>query len=671
MIEVELPDGSIAEFPDGTSNDVIKQALRKRFSAPAAPTHPEFDPANVPGGVPGYDPKTGMVEEQFGRGRSATYGAADILGVGFGEEAAATLGSALTGTSRDRVLAQMRRKQTQAQEQNPGSYLAGQIGGGIAQGVGLAGGGLSMGANLAKAGSSLGRVAGGSALDGLVLGSLHGAGSGEGLGGRAQNAAIGGVAGGVLGGAAPYAVAGAQAAVRPLLAPLMARLRPETFANQAMGDAVKRSGMTADDIANALTRSQADDQGMFNVADAMGHSGQRMLSTVARNPNNMRQTVVDTLTDRQMGQSDRLVRALSEGFDAPDTAAQRGAALTATRGATANTNYEAARQGAGAVDVSGALAQADDILRPGVNRLASPGSGIADDSLEGAVRRAQRLLTDGKSNLTDFTSVLRAKQDIADMIEAARRAGKNNQARVLAQISGKLDEALEASSSGYRAANDTFRQQSRAIDAIDTGAAATSGRTRATDNIARFQAMTPEEQAAFRSGYADPMIARVEASSVSPTTNRARPLMTEKTGQEFPAFAAPGKGDQMGRRIAREQRMFETANTALGGSKTADNLADAAEMSKFDPGVMMNLLRGRPVAAAMEAVAKMANEAKGMPPSVMDRIAKTLLETDPALARKMLQDAGTRAAQLDGRRALAQAILVNMQSAAAGRVAAP
>lgn len=35
MIEVELPDGTIAEFPDGTSNDVIKGALQKRFATPA------------------------------------------------------------------------------------------------------------------------------------------------------------------------------------------------------------------------------------------------------------------------------------------------------------------------------------------------------------------------------------------------------------------------------------------------------------------------------------------------------------------------------------------------------------------------------------------------------------------------------------------------------------
>lgn len=31
MIEVELPDGTIAEFPDGTSRDVIKGALQKKF----------------------------------------------------------------------------------------------------------------------------------------------------------------------------------------------------------------------------------------------------------------------------------------------------------------------------------------------------------------------------------------------------------------------------------------------------------------------------------------------------------------------------------------------------------------------------------------------------------------------------------------------------------------
>ena len=35
MIEVELPDGTIVEFPAGTSNETIRSALQKKFSAPA------------------------------------------------------------------------------------------------------------------------------------------------------------------------------------------------------------------------------------------------------------------------------------------------------------------------------------------------------------------------------------------------------------------------------------------------------------------------------------------------------------------------------------------------------------------------------------------------------------------------------------------------------------
>jgi len=396
-----------------------------------------------------------------------------------------------------------------------------------------------------------------------------------------------------------------------------------------------------------------------------------MLSTVARNPNEMRQPVVDSLTQRQMGQGERLSNALAEGFGAPDTAAQRAASLTTQRGAAADIAYGAARQGAGPVDVSGAIAAADDILTPGVNRIVNPGSNIADDSLEGVVRRVRSLLTDGRSNVSDFTSVLRAKQDIQDMIGAAQRAGRNNQVRILSQINSRLDAALESASPGYRAANDAFRQQSRVIDAVETGRGAASGRTRAPDNIQTFGGLTPEGQSAFRAGYADPMIARVESMAASPTTNKARPLMTEKTGQEFPAFAAPGRGDQMGRRIAREQRMFETANTALGGSKTADNLADAAEMARFDPGVIMSLVQGRPIKAAVDAVARLIKESQGMSPGVIERVARMLLETRPDVARAMLAGATTRQAQADGRRALANAILRNMGGVGGARLAAP
>jgi hypothetical protein len=298
------------------------------------------------------------------------------------------------------------------------------------------------------------------------------------------------------------------------------------------------------------------------------------------------------------------------------------------------------------------------------------GSGIAGDSIDDALRGfrnrlsvPQEKLEPGvlSKTLADFDRVLGVKKDLRDAIEVASRAGQNNRARELGKIHSVLDQALEEASPAYRMANDQFATASRAIDAIDTGRAAASGRSRAPDNIAAFQRMAPEEQSAFRAGYVDPLIARNESMAVSPTTNKARPLMTTKTGQEFPAFAAPGQADRMGNRIAREQRMFETANAALGGSKTADNLADAAEMAKFDPSVMAKLFSGRPVAAVMEAVTKLINEGKGMPPGVLERVGQALMTTDPNAARAVL----SAAQQTVQRNAVRQAIASQMLRGAA------
>lgn len=674
--QITGPDGKKyrvkGETPDGAMAALKKMigSAPKPVTVDPATNQPQGVPEFVPPGVKGYDPQTGEVRPQVGMGSAAGLGAADTATFGFGDELASVAGSLISGRPREEVLAEMRGLQTAAQEQNPGSYLAGQIGGAVAGGGALAKGGLSLGANAAARGASLGRVAMGGAADGAILGGAHGIGSGTDAQSRAVGGGIGSVAGGVLGGAAPYAIAGAATALKPLTAPIMARLRPEDYAQKALIEGLKRSGATPQQITQALKNARKDGQGVFTVADAMGNSGQRMLSTAARNPHEGRQALVEGLQARQMGQGDRLSNALAEGFNAPDTAAQRAASLKAGRDTLANVNYGNARQGAGPVDVSGALREIDDILQPGVHKLANPGSGIADDSLESVVRRAQSLLTDGKSVATNFDAVLRAKQDIADVIGTAQRSGKNNQVRLLSQINQRLDEALEKASPAYRQANDAFRAQSKTIDAVEAGKAATSGRTRAADNIAQFQSMPRGEQNAFRAGYADPLIAKVESSSISPTTNKARPLMSDKTAAEFPAIAIPQRADKMGRRIAREQRMFETANAALGGSKTADNLADAADLNKFDPSIMTNLLQGRPIAAVVSALTKALNEAKGMPPSVLTQLSRALMETDPAVASQLLAAGSNRALNGAQQRALFSEILTSLNASGAGRLAA-
>ncbi|ODT18157.1 MAG: hypothetical protein ABS57_06625 [Mesorhizobium sp. SCN 65-12] len=649
------------EQQNATVDEIIGRIAPK---VDPATNQPPGVPAYSPPGVEGYDPQSGTVKRYSELG-SGLLGLTDTASFGFADEAAAGLGYGLdriTGgnTPYSEIARDIRQQQQDAYDENPKSYIAGMGAGGIGSGIGLAKSGLSLGVRAAEAGAPLYRVALGGLGDGAVLGGINGVGSGDGLEDRAIRGGLGAAAGAAVGFGAPYLVSGVSAGLNPIITAATSRFRPQVFADAALGEGLKRSGRSVDQITDALMAARAAGQDMYTVADAMGHAGGRQLSTVARTPSDARQGVVDALLRRQTGQGDRLASFLAEGFDAPDTAMQRAAALTANRSATAATNYEAARQSAGAVNLNGVVGEIDRLL--GRDPILGE-TALSQGPLGARLAALRDQLQKGGEQLVDFDKVLNIKSDLFQQMQRNPQVAND-----MRPVYSQLDAALEDASSGYRWANDTFRQQSRAIDAVDAGRDAASSRTRAADNIDRFNAMTPEEQQAFRAGYVDPQIARVESASISPSTNKARVLMTEKTGQEYPAFAAPGRADLLGDRIAREQRMFETANAGLGGSKTADNLADAAEMAKFDPAVMTKLFSGRPVAAIMDAVTRLINEGRGLTPRVIERVGKALMETDPDAARAVLQAAEAQTKRSTARNTVINAILNSGGAATGGRI---
>lgn len=541
----------------------------------------------------------------------------------------------------------------------------GNIGGGLAMGGALAKSGLSFGEKAATAGAGLAKVAGGSAVDGAIMGGIAGFGSGEGVQDRVAGAVLGGGTGLALGGAIPLGIAALPAAVKSAGAIVGARVAPDAYARDALATTLQRAKMTPQQVAQALTAARADGQGMFTVADALGDQGARRLGSVYRAQSDASSGVAETLQRRQAGQGRRITTALEEGFNAPDTAAERALSLKAARDLTADEGYSAARRGAGAVDVTGAIKSIDKVLQPGISRFASPQTNIADDSVEGALRRARAMLTDGRSNVSDFTVALRAKQDMDDMIGAAVRAGANNRARLLTQVRNELDRALSSASPAYASARNAFRQGSREIEAVDTGAQAAM-RGRSEDTIGRFRVMSPAEKAAFRAGYADKMIENTQGAAMG--TNKTRSLVNDATEAEFQAFAAPGRGDQLGNRIAREQRMFETRQGVLGNSMTAQRLGDDADFAKFDPSVVATLLRGKPVSAAIEATTRfLTKELGGMQPSVAERLAKTLLSSDPNVALSLLHSAYTGRQMSDKVREVIRRLLVTSGATQAGQ----
>src|SRR5581483_10707294 len=226
-------------------------------------------------------------------------------------------------------------------------------------------------------------------------------------------------------------------------------------------------------------------------------------------------------------------------FNAPETAAQAEARLTGVRDTAADAAYGAVRNDAKPVDVSGAIAAIDRTISPGT----AFHTGISNDSVESALAGIRNKLTDGRSNLTDFTAVQRVRGDISDMAQAAQQSGHGNKARLLRGVLRELDAAMENASAGHLAANRNFAQASRDIEAVQTGRDAFN-RGRTEDVIPAFQSLRPEAQQAFRAGYVDPAIAQTQGAAFG--VNKARPLINDAFQAESQAIA-PG-ADLMNRR---------------------------------------------------------------------------------------------------------------------------
>lgn len=484
-----------------------------------------------------------------------------------------------------------------------------EMAGGVVSGIGLTRAlpALSSGASLA---SRLGRTAAEGAGVGGLMGVAQGSGTDR-LTKALQGATIGGIAGPVIQGGA--AAVGAVAS--PVVSALKGYINPQGYAVTQLARALQRRGMTPDELADDVALAAREGQGVYTVADALGNPGQRLASVVARNPGEGRTRLVEALEQRQAGQGRRVAQQLAEGFDAPRTAAREHAQRTAVRSAEADRLYSAAREQAGPVDVGQALAQVDEFLRP---IPVNPGSGIADNSIAAAVRRAQSYLADGRgSQVVDFSRALYAKREIDAMIEN----GSPSIQRALIPIRNALDESLAGASGPYAAARDAYRTRSGAIDAIDEGRDMYM-RGRTEDTIPRFQNMSPDEQAAARVGYADPAIAQVQGAAEG--VNKARPFTSDAYRDEFAAMAAPGRGERLARQLERENTMHRTAHQAMGGSRTADNLSDNVDYG-VDPSILAALLRGNVTGAAQNLAARTGASVSGNTEATRDALARLLL----------------------------------------------
>lgn len=251
-IEVELPDGTVVEFPDGTSNAVMEDALKNYAMQQPAQELPVQDMAPVQAQMPTpedidarvaaalkqmTDAQSGLQNFGIGAGRSVDAGlrglkqafTGGLLGqsaaasgalrkLGFNEAADAlnrNIGAPLARSSVEQQALADERKLIDAPLLDTKAGLTGNIAGTAAQliGPGVLARGTAAGAAL------LPRTIGGNAFNGAALGYLQPVASDE---SRGLNTVVGGVAGGAASAGANAigaGVRGAASRIRGLLSP--------------------------------------------------------------------------------------------------------------------------------------------------------------------------------------------------------------------------------------------------------------------------------------------------------------------------------------------------------------------------------------------------------------------------------------------------------------------
>lgn len=639
------------------------------------------------GGTGGVSADGGAVDEFISKGDSLLQGAHNGVSLGFGDNLAGVRGALfgqtvgedgsmsrdMSGNAADRYARERdayRERAEASAKANPMQSTAGNILG--ASIPSLAAAPFATGASL------LGTMGRGAAIGG-VEGGLMGAGlaDGEDVG---ASAGKGSLIGGLLGLGAPAVVHGAAATKNAIKDPVTGVFealfdRANTGkANRAIANTVRASGKNPDELGQSVMRAAQEGQSEYRLMDALGIPGQRRASGIARAGGDSGAEIADFLARRQAGQGERVGGFVNDAYgfggapyvgapgkpgavlarpQATAKTAQDG--LKSARAKEADTAYDAARGNAAPVDVRGALSVIDSRIG------GMKGSNVKGDGVDAKLSRYRtRLAADPVPNgeisreLSDFDRVLGVKQDVQDDIGAAVRAGRNNEARELGKLAQELDAALEASSDMYRTANDSFRDASRVIDAVDEGKSMSRPSARSADTTAQFSRMTPEQQQAARFGYGDSLLGRIEANA-SPTSNRAKPLQSPKRAAEAQAMAL--QPDLYARRLTRENDMWETQNRALGGSRTADNLEDIESVNSAASG-LLGAARAAGNLQLGDAVAQIGSvlgtAAKGQTDGTRQLIARALLSKDPM---KALEPALKQYNATQGQRRFIEAIL--------------
>lgn len=587
-VRIQAPDGSFVEFPDGTPDNVMADAMRKTFGGPknnTAGRHLSFEE----GQRELEKERLSGTGGEAGAFLSSAVGDIPIVGpalLGGAQRAAAGLSSLFDGEDYATNLKQGQEITQIAQEQNPVARIAGSVAGNV--GAMGAAGSTALGARLlGMTGPSLAARAGMSALSG---GAISGADAAV-RGGDGADIINSSLIGGGVGGAIPLVGAGLSAAARGIgeqVYPWVNALRnPVNEAQRRVGMAVTRDatanpGMMLNQADEAV--AAANNIPLVN-ADRGGETTRALARSVANQNPEARAIIENTASDRFGAQSQRATSFINRlmGGNVDDLGLQesiRNAARAANRPA-----YEAAYR----------APQAQQLFTPRMQELMqSPTFRRAVERVpaksadRGAVRGEMALQNPFTQNSrgqwvlrqrADGTLVAptlefwdHVQRNLRPLADRAARAGDNTTASEVRSLRDALNAELDTAVPAFQSARRGAAAFFGADDAVDAGRNFATSPKALPEARRAIQQFTAPERQAFATGYASELIDKIKTSG--DRTNVINSIFGNQASRESIELVL---GPQRAREVeayVRVEGLVDRLRGAMGNSTTARQLME-------------------------------------------------------------------------------------------------
>ncbi len=619
--QITGPDGNTYEInaPEGASEAEVMGYVQRE----AAKAQPDVSQA-----------------ESLGRGalQGATFGFSDEIYGGAKGLYDKFLGSGdFSGTyakERDAV----RAANDRAQEANPTSYFAGEIGGGVALPLGAVKAGYR-GAQAANAGLAARSAA--AAKEGAAYGAAYGFGTGEGDAMSQVRSTAGGAAGGaIFGGALPGAIqlVGAAARVPAQAARVASNPRgvaAEKMAESFARDAGRETLRASDPLARAANAMATSGDNALMLADMGGENTRNLVRAAVNMPNARAERFNQVLNRRQMTQPANLENALSKELGAGDDFYKNIDDLVTKRDALAAPMFKAAFL----TDTPMTPALKSVLSRPTMQELDKQVSRrMMDEGIDG-------------SNVKITEWLHRMKLELDEQIGMSKQAEKMGNrptqgwdTRTLTVLKSDLLKAID--NKPYKYALQKYAGPSSLKRAAEEGF--DEALKEAPEKLSqKLSTLSASEQDMWRMGAARALIDKVRQGNFMRDRTKSifdTPDMQKRLKEVFPSDKARG---QFLRVVANERKKSITRQAAQGNSTTAKQLTNAQEAGKAARTVadVAGAVSGKP-GALISMLERGVNYASGITPGVAAEILNLAMAQGGAKARvsstRAIQDAFAR-----------------------------